>query len=57
VTPPDGATLERELPEVGDDHVGAPLGEEAGDIVVTGPAVDVAQVVSVGEGPERLVTL
>jgi hypothetical protein len=32
-----------------------PGGEEAGDAVVAGPAVDMAQVVRLGEGPERLV--
>ena len=35
----------------------APGGQEAGDTVVAGPAVDMAQVVTLGEGPERLVTL
>ena len=30
MTPPDGTTLEGELPEVGDDHVGAPLGQGGG---------------------------
>ena len=55
VAQPAGRLAVRRVAGVAPGQGDGPGGEEAGDTVLAGPAVDMAQVVRLGEGPERLV--